>query len=72
MFVCFISKDNESLTKSEIKFLESKCIEKVSKAMRYELFNNTAPGNNRLAEHKIAEMDDFLGMENILRFIFQS
>lgn len=60
--IAFVSND-ESLSSTEIKYLESRCIEMASEAKRYQLENHKEQIPKNLPEWKVAEMDDFL--ENI-------
>jgi len=55
--IFFVSKD-ENLTKSHIKYLEGKLIEKAKFADRYELENNQSSGSH-LPEADAADMDVF-------------
>lgn len=58
-YIGFISKD-ELLTKSHIKFLESKLITLATEAKSAEIENNTTPALPALPEADIADMDFFL------------
>ncbi|EKE26510.1 MAG: hypothetical protein ACD_4C00256G0002 [uncultured bacterium (gcode 4)] len=57
--VAFISKDN-NLTKADVKFLESKAIEKAKKINRFILKNGVEPVSNNLPEYQVAAMNEFL------------
>lgn len=58
-FIAFMSKD-EMLTKSHIKFLESRLISLAKEAKTAEIENNTAPSLPTLPEADISDMEYFL------------
>lgn len=60
--IAFTSKWND-LTKWDIKFLESRAIERAKSVKRFNLTNNTTPPRNNLPEYQQAAMEEFL--ENI-------
>ncbi|MFO0764365.1 MAG: GIY-YIG nuclease family protein [Candidatus Gracilibacteria bacterium] len=62
MAIAFTSKGND-LTKGDVKFLESRAIEKAKQIKRFNLTNNTTPPRNNLPEYQQASMEEFL--ENI-------
>lgn len=62
MAIAFTSKGND-LTKWDVKFLESRAIEKAKQIKRFNLTNNTTPPRNNLPEYQQASMEEFL--ENI-------
>lgn len=62
--IIIISKD-ENLTKSHVRYLESRLIQLTSSARRAALVNNTSP-EIRLPESDIADMDYFLDQIQIL------
>lgn len=57
--ICFITKD-ENLTKSHVKYLEAKIVEKIREADRVLLENSTHPSETRLPRPERAEMEVFL------------
>ena len=63
--VLIISKD-ENLTKSHIRYLESKLIQLAQQAKRGTLDNNTAPGIPPLPESDTADMEFFLSQVQML------
>lgn len=62
LVIAFTSKWND-LTKWDIKFLESRAIEKAKQVKRFNLTNSTTPPRNNLPEYQQAAMEEFL--ENI-------
>ena len=56
-----VTSKDENLTKSHVRFLESRLIQMVSEAGRAKLANNTAPPTPVLPEADVADMDYFLG-----------
>ena len=63
--IAFISKDN-NLTKADVKYLESKAIERAKKASRYNLQNAVSPVENNLPEYQKSAMDEFLDNIDLL------
>ncbi len=57
--IAFTSKWND-LTKWDIKFLESRAIERAKSVKRFNLTNNTTPPRNNLPEYQQAAMEEFL------------
>lgn len=63
--IIFVSKWND-LAKWDVKFLESKAIEKAKKINRYILQNSTEPTQNSLPEYQISAMEEFLDNIDLL------
>lgn len=63
--IVFISKDN-NLTKADVKYLESKAIEKSRQISRYNLQNSVSPIENNLPEYQKSAMDEFLDNVDLL------
>jgi len=63
--IAFVSTSN-SLAKGDIKYLESRAVEKSKKANRYLLQNSTTPILNNLPEYQQAFMEDFLNNIDLL------
>ncbi len=63
MVIAFVAKDKNELTKADVKFLESKAIERALSIKRYILENSIEPIPNTLPEHRVSTMVEFL--ENI-------
>ena len=58
--VAFVAKDKNELTKADVKFLESKSLERANSIRRYILENSVEPIINTLPEYRIASMTEFL------------
>ena len=56
-----VTSKDENLTKSHVRFLESRIIQMVSEAERAKLANNTTPSTPVLPEADVADMEYFLG-----------
>ena len=63
--IAFISKDN-NLTKADVKYLESKAINKAKKIWIYNLENNVNPVENNLPEYQKSTMDEFINNIDLL------
>lgn len=63
--IVLISKDH-NLTKSHVRFLESRLIRTIQKAGRASLANGTAPDTNPLPEPDVADMEYFLEQVQIV------
>lgn len=63
--IAFISKDN-NLTKADVKYLESKSIQKAIKSNRFQIQNSAEPVPNNLPEYQVGAMDEFLNNIDLL------
>lgn len=61
----FVSKD-DNLTKSHVRWLEAKTVDKLKQANRCTLANKTAPSGGVLPESDIAEMSEYLEQVQLL------
>lgn len=64
--VCLITSKDENLTKSHIKYLESRLIEITQRNKQCQLENATAPTYQKLPESDIADMEFFLEQIQIM------
>lgn len=63
--IAFIARDN-SLEKSDVKFLEHTSVIKGKSAHRYEIENKTAPSKNVVHEFKVHSLEEFFSDMSIL------
>ena len=64
--VCFVSKDQDFLTKAHVRFLEARLLELAHAAKRATVENGNLPEGGKLPEADQAEMEEFLDHIRIL------
>lgn len=67
--IAFISKDN-NLTKADVKYLESRAVEKAKQSKVFLVENSVTPKLNSLPEYQVDTMEDFLdNIELLISFL---
>ncbi|MEM7047493.1 MAG: GIY-YIG nuclease family protein [Pseudomonadota bacterium] len=64
--VCFVTSKDDNLTKTHVRYLESRLLQLAKDAGRYEIDNEKAPDTPKIPESDLHDMEDFLTQVQII------